>query len=38
VLSPSFYKVGATDLMFPKDADAGSTMVVLKNNPTTAVL
>lgn len=35
---PSIYKVGATNLLFPKDPDAGGSWIVLKNAATAAVL
>lgn len=35
---PTSYPVGAADLLFPKDADAGGTWIALKNVSTAAVL
>jgi len=37
-LPPAIYNIGSTDLLFPKDPDAGGTWIVLKNNTTAAVL
>lgn len=37
-LPPSIYPIGATDLLFPKDTDAGGTWIVLKDHTTAAVL
>ena len=37
-LTPRIYKVGMTDLLFPKDPDAGGTWIVLKDATTAAVL
>jgi len=37
-LPPAIYQIGASDLLFPKDIDAGGTWIVLKNATTAAVL
>jgi len=37
-LPPAVYQIGPTDLLFPKDTDAGGTWIILKNSKTAAVL